>query len=1058
MTNLSTSRSGGSARRWLLKGAAAGLLIVSCAVSVSAVDPNRMMSQYLRDYWGTEKGFPGGAISAFAQTSDGYLWVGTDKGLVRFDGLNFRQFEQAGSSSFPIGPVRSLLADAQGNLWILLQSTKLLRYHDGEFELSRGEAENGITALGRETGGAVLLSSLALGVLTYESERFVSVSPAPEFGSSTGNAGSPDELSTRQSWSTGLTPHHVVFPSSAVTSMAETNDGTIWLGTEEGELFHSSGGTLAPVPNRLPRTRINCLLPINNSELWIGTSKGVLRWTGTELTRLGVPSSVMSVEVLSLLRDRDANTWVGTSSGLSRLNANTISSVAALETKGPVTALFEDREGNIWTGDNRGIERMRDTAFVTYTFSDLKSQSVGPLYIDGEGRSWVAPIDGGLRWMKGAKDGAVAANGIADDIVYSIAGSSKNELWVGRQRGGLTHLSVANGSFRARTYTQVDGLAQNSVYAVYESRDGTVWSGTLSGGVSELRMGRFTTYTTANGLASNTISSIAEGTDGTMFFATPNGVSALSKNGWRNYGAREGLASPSVNCLFQDSSGVLWIGTAEGLALLSTTKIRVPQAIPDSLREPILGVAEDHDEWLWIATANHVIKVRRGSLISDAVNDGDVREFGLADGLLGTEGVKRYQSVVTDAKGQVWFSTNRGFSMVNPAREAVNSAPAIAHIEGLSADSSPFGLEGSIRIPAEKQRISFHYIALSLGNSERVRYRYRLDGFDRGWSEPTSEREASYANLGAGSYRFRVMASNSDGLWNGSEATVAFGVEPMLWQTSWFRLGCVACVGLVVLLVYRVRMHRLTRLLNIRFEERLAERTRIAQELHDTFLQGVVSVSMQLHVAAEQLPDNSPVRANLNRILQLTGRVVEEGRNTLRGLRSSIESAHDLKNSFSRIPQELGRDETTDFRVVVEGVSLPLRSAIRDDVYSIGREALVNAFRHSGARNIAVHLEYMSDELRITVQDDGRGIDSQFLQFGRDGHWGLSGMRERAERIGGKLRVLTRPRGGTEVELRVPSHIAWELRRRSSIVESLSAFFRQAKESTESEPHQRVGK
>ncbi|HWC16670.1 MAG TPA: two-component regulator propeller domain-containing protein, partial [Terriglobales bacterium] len=187
-----------------------------------------MMSQYLSDYWGTEKGFPGGPISAFAQTPDGYLWIGTGKGLVRFDGLNFTKVEQAGSASFPIGPVRSLMADVHGNLWILLQSTKVLRYRDGQFELSRGEAENGITALGRQTGGAVLLSSLALGALTYDGERFVSILP-DQAGSSSGTA---DELSTRQSWSTGLAPHHVVFPNSAATSMAETNDGTIWLGTE----------------------------------------------------------------------------------------------------------------------------------------------------------------------------------------------------------------------------------------------------------------------------------------------------------------------------------------------------------------------------------------------------------------------------------------------------------------------------------------------------------------------------------------------------------------------------------------------------------------------------------------------------------------------------------------------------------------------------------------------------------------------------------------------------------------------------------------------------------
>jgi signal transduction histidine kinase len=214
--------------------------------------------------------------------------------------------------------------------------------------------------------------------------------------------------------------------------------------------------------------------------------------------------------------------------------------------------------------------------------------------------------------------------------------------------------------------------------------------------------------------------------------------------------------------------------------------------------------------------------------------------------------------------------------------------------------------------------------------------------------------------------------------------------------------------------------------LRLRFEERLAERTRVAQESHDTLLQGVLSASMQLHLAVDQLPADSPARSPLNRVLQLMGQVVEEGRNTLRGLRSSLENTHDLKSSFSRIPQELGNQQGIDFRVIMEGLPLPLRAAIRDELYTIGREALVNAFLHSRAGNIEVELDYHPSRLRMLVRDDGCGIDPQVLQFGRDGHWGLPGMRERAERIGAKLKVMSRTGGGAEVELRVPSGVAFE--------------------------------
>jgi signal transduction histidine kinase len=249
---------------------------------------------------------------------------------------------------------------------------------------------------------------------------------------------------------------------------------------------------------------------------------------------------------------------------------------------------------------------------------------------------------------------------------------------------------------------------------------------------------------------------------------------------------------------------------------------------------------------------------------------------------------------------------------------------------------------------------------------------------------------------------------------------------PPIWQSWWFPLACVLTAALMILAFYRVWSFQVTRKLNLRFEERLAERTRVAQELHDTLLQGVLSASMQLHIALDQLPESSSARPALNRVLQLMGHVVEEGRNTLRGLRSSIENPQDLKNSFSRIPEELGMREGIDFRVVVEGASMPLRSAIRDDVYSIGREALVNAFRHSEARRIDMQLDYAPDLLRILIRDDGRGIDTDVIQFGRDGHWGLSGMRERAGRIGARLKVMSRAGAGTEVELRVPGDIAFE--------------------------------
>jgi ligand-binding sensor domain-containing protein len=1017
------------AQRWLLKAfraVIAGLCFVSAA---QAIDPGRMISQYIQDHWDSEKGFNGGAISALAQTSDGYLWIGTEKGLIRFDGLAFRLFQQATPSSFPIGAVQALRADGQGNLWVLLQSTKILRYHNGKFDLGNEEAEFGITAVGSRTDGSMLFSSLTLGILTYHAGKF-----APLFrngllkqpaSSSTEGA---DDLSSRLSWATGVAPHRFAEPNSAVISVTETEDGRVWLGTRDKGLFYETDARVVAAPKSPSNRKIHCLLALENRGLLIGTDEGIFRWNGTEVTSQGIPAALRHTHALSMIRDRDANIWVGTPGGLLRIRADH-SSVSISEddsrTINAATALFEDREGNLWLGSPSGLERLRDSTFLTYSMSGLQSGSAGPVYLDSEDHVWFAPMEGGLRWFKSGTTTTIADDGLASDVVYSIAGRG-NELWVGRQHGALTHLQVSPAGITTRTYTTADRLAQNSVYAVLQSRDGAVWAGTLSGGVSELRNGRFKTYTAADGLAANTISAIAEAPDHTMWFATPSGLSTFSDGQWRTFRVADGLPSANVNCLLADENGTLWIGTATGIAILRAGHVQAPAPVPSVLREQILGIAKDKQGWLWISTSNHVLRVNSNKLLANALTDEDIHTYGQEDGLRGTEGVKRFQSVLADSSGKIWFSMNRGLSVVDPSRAINLSAPALIHIEGFSADGNPVAAQEHVRLPDAHRRISFNYAALSLSVPERVRYKYKLDGLDESWSDPVIAKEVTYNNLSSGTYRFRVTASNSDGLWNSQELVIPFEIEPAYWQTWWFRMSAVVLVALAMLLFFRLRVLRLTRQMNMRFEERLAERTRIAQELHDTLLQGFLSASMQLHVADDHLALESPAKPFVGRVLNLMGRVIDEGRNAVRGLRLPEQYSENLEQAFSGIQKELEISRASGFRVFAEGEARLVRPMIRETVYRIGREAIINAFRHANAAKIEVELQYAPSHLRLLVRDNGMGMDQQVVRGGRDGHWGLSGMRERADGIGAKLRVLSSPAAGTEIELSVPGRIAFE--------------------------------
>ena len=979
--------------RWTL----IGIVLAGLVTDARALDPNRLPSQYVGEQWTTETRFPGGVVNGIAQTTDGYLWIGTDRGLIRFDGFNFRPVSLTSIAIASNVPILQLLTDAGGKLWVRPQGADLVRQKDGKFESVR-YGPDAITVLSKDNHDGVLVSDVAQGTLRFMEDHVRKLGP----------------------------------PSPPVISMAETADGKVWLGTLGDGLFFLTGGRATKVDAGLTDRKINSLLPIGD-ELWVGTDTGLYRGNGNGFHRLELPSFLGNVEVLSILRDHDLNMWLGTTRGLLRINWKGISFSEENELRGDggINALFEDREGNLWIGGARGLGRIRDSAFVTYSsVGDLRFEHNGPVYADPEGRTWFAPTQGGLYVL--SNGGVQAVTSIPqNEVVYSIGGSA-DAVWAGRQRGGLTRLEFRNGSIASQSYTKADGLAQDSAYAVYESRDGSAWAGTLNSGVSKFKDGHFTTYTTTDGLVSNTVSSILETHDGAMWFATPRGLSSFSNGQWRTYTTVEGLPSPEVNCLFEDSSGTLWIGTSAGLAFFASNRFQILHKSPDDLREQVVGMAEDKSGRFWIATSDHVLRVPRGKLLSGVVKAIDVREYGQADGLESTEGVKRSRSVVSDSAGRIWFSLATGLSVVDPSQIDDNSVAALPHIEAITADNNTANLAASVRIPPSPRRITFEYTGLSLAMPARVRFRYFLEGFDSGWSQPIAVREAVYTNLGAGSYRFRLVASNSEGLWNGPEAAIGFEVEPTLSETWWFRSAMVLCVGLVALAAYLLRMRQLTRLLHARFDERLAERERVARELHDTLLQSFQGLLLHLQVVSDLLPTRPQEgKQKLDGVIDHAVDAIREGRDAVQDLRSSVTVTNDLAVALNALGQELAAETSHNanapvVQVDVEGAPRDLSPVVRDEVYRIAGEGLRNAFRHAHSQRIEVEIRYDERQLRLRLRDDGIGIDAKVLSGdGHEGHYGLRGMRERAKLLGGKLSVWSEQDSGTEVELIIPAAHAY---------------------------------
>jgi signal transduction histidine kinase len=650
------------------------------------------------------------------------------------------------------------------------------------------------------------------------------------------------------------------------------------------------------------------------------------------------------------------------------------------------------------------------------------------VFSDAMDRVWFAPAGGGLYWLRDGHVGSVAA--LRDDVIYSIAGDGDAVL-VGRQRGGMTRVRAQGDGFSTETFTERDGLAQNQVFAIH-ARDGAVWAGTIGRGASRLKDGTFTTYTTKDGLASNTVAAVVETANGDVWFATPNGASVKSRDGWHRYSTADGLPSIDVNTLFEDSTHTLWIGTAAGLAVMHDGRLQSLASAPGALRTSILGLAEDHAGGLWIAAADHMLRVDRDKLLRGTLGTGDVREFSTADGLLDTDTIKRHRILTADSHGRVWLSTNGGLVMADSRRVAAGIAPALVQVEEVSVDGSPVEQTPAMKIAPRPDRITFGFAALSLSAPDRVRFRYRLDGFDHDWSEPVAERQAVFTNLGPGTYRFRVIASNSDGVWNSAEAVLPFTIAPA-WSQMWsFWAAIGLLVGGGIWGGYRIRLRQLARQLDVRFEERLAERSRIARELHDTLLQSFQGAILRFRAVTYMLPDRpADARDTLEHAIDQAREAIAEGRDAVQGLRSPAMASTDIAVAIATLAGTMATDDGGGqtlpvFHVNVEGTPRDLPPIVQDEVYRIAGEALRNAFRHARASRIEVEIHYDQRRFRLRVRDDGKGINTE-AQGGQTyaGHYGMAGMHERAKLVGGTLSVWSQIDSGTEAELTIPASVAY---------------------------------
>jgi len=1010
-------------------------------------------------------------VTQIASDQLGFLWFGTNDGLKRYDGYRVRDFKPDSRNPDSLSglSVESVFKDLSGKLWVASDLT-IDRYDPvmerfTHYRSDPAVLDGPIHHVNQDRAGMIWLATA--GGLTR-------IDP------------------------TGGKTRYLSGMINTLRSTFEANDGTFWIANKDSvNVFdRGTGKIVESIPLRDPgavRTstsanRMVRLFQDHSGTVWVASSRDGLATIDRQDKKLNYFALTSGADpslepgVWMVHENQQGVLWVATAGGgLLKLDRDRKKFIRYRNdpddpetlSSDNVLALFEDKEGGIWAGtDGGGVVRFptASPSFRRYGQTRSHTDYVSSAYEDRQGNVWVGSkgavgrIDRQtgrfITYRLGGEQGS-----LANSDVFSIVEDGSGKLWFGAWGGGLHRFDPRTQEWKTYRHKPDDpsSLDQDSVFALLIDHLGRLWIGTENGlNAYNPKTERFQVYRVP-ALGTNRERAIAEDPHGMLWLATLyTGVHRFDPatghfTVYRHSEEAGSLSNDAVTAICVDHSGTVWAGTADGLnrfdpASGEFTAYYQRNGISGS---SVTGIQEDERGDLWITTNNGLSRFDRGAnaFRNYYPSDGVPNDLtSIWKGRSGNMLVGSYTGLITFVPDSV-TETRRVAPVVLTSFELSDLA---AGIGGNSPLNHSISFTDGLTLSHKQSVFSFEFAALSYASPTETRYRYKLEGFEEAWNEvDATQRSARYTTLPYGQYVFRVQSRTNRGEWNENGAAVRIRILPPWWSTLWFRIVCALTIGLMVWATYRLRVRQVGGQLNSRFEERLAERTRIARELHDTLLQGFLSASMQLQVAVDRVPPDSPAKPLFGRVLEVMGKVIDEGRNVLWGLRLSNSCPIDLEQAFSRIPEELAAPVPIGFRVIVEGRRRPLRPAVRDEAYRVGREALVNAFRHSKASSIEVELEYAANQLRILVRDNGCGIKPEFLRSGRDGHWGLSGMSERAERISAKYRILSRPAAGTEIELTIPGRIAFEAQPSNSRTKWISRFYprraKQLEHQTESE-------
>jgi ligand-binding sensor domain-containing protein/signal transduction histidine kinase len=967
------------------------LVLFGCVNSIASETAKPDAPAYSRRVWRSIDGLPEDFAQSLAQTPDGYLWIGTSGGLVRFDGVSFVVFNRENVSAFQDDSVYSMLVAKDGTLWAGTEGGGLIRYKDGAFRVfgpAEGLTNSFVRVIYQDNSGDLWVGTDS-GLFRLRDDSLIrmdgngaapriSVHAICEDRAGRLLVGGRGLLILRGTEATYYTSNESLADNS-IRTIRQTTDGALWIGTISGlrKLDHGINGDPFLTPKILSGANISVLLESRRGELWIGAyGQGLMRFQSGRIIRFSAPSSLPHNNVL---------------------------------------ALFEDGEDNVWVGTQGGMLRLSPSAAGTITTADGAPQSINTIYQDPLGALFVTALNGELFRVERQTLAPVRLPaGLRRMSVRNVFRDSHGALWLGADGQGIARIDAA-GIVR---YTMKQGLVNDFIRAFCEDREGGVWIGTDSG-LSRFHQGAFQNFNTDNGLAYGSIRALLLDRAGDLWVATDGGLSRLRAGRFINDPSLGRLRGQKVWSLNEDAEGKLWIGThGAGLFLLkdgTLTQFTTKAGLPSN---KIHSIIEDAQGNLWMSGPSGIVAVSRReieSLSRQPAGQLAVRVYSAAEGLSTNQmngGVQPAGALL--ASGELWFPSAKGAVRIEQNGPGRRSPPP-ALIEQVLADDRVAPISKHLILAPGQGKLEIHYTAIRLRSPDRIRFKFRMEGFDQGWTDAGQRRVAYYTNLPAGKYSFRVVAYEMDDPRAATEQVLSIEWQPHFYKTAWFPALCGLAALAVVWVWYRMHVRNLRQ----RFAAVLEERNRLAREMHDTLIQGCVGVSALLEAASSAREVSPSISDELfDRARNEVRATVDEARLAVWNLRRS--SGEGLAPAISQLARRLSLETGIPIRFESSGAPLDLGAESERSLLMIVREALQNALRHAAPEHVSVSLSSDRHGLQVKIEDDGRGFDPSILNSSNGQHYGLIGMRERAERLGGRLFLTSAPGEGTQVRLSVP--------------------------------------